>query len=114
MPIMNLPATFTPIQIDVVAPKKGPQKDVPIARSCTGALYLRPGPMFLTKDELEYIKRARPEVHGAFSFIALSKEERAEIQAKEKPVDMPESSPAEDRRSLDTPEKARKEKTRGA
>jgi hypothetical protein len=93
MPFMNLPATFTPTQVDVVAPKKGPQKD--IKRSTVGALYLRPGVIFMTKDELEYIHRVRPEVHSKLSFIALSKEEKSEIQGTPAPVVSPAPAPAD-------------------
>jgi hypothetical protein len=113
MPFVNLPATFTPIQIDVVAPKKGPRKD--IKRSTEGALYLKPGLMFLTKDELEFIQRVRPEVHSKFAFVALSSEERAEIQGAD--VELPKVEPTLPPEPEHVPERGRtrgKEDKRGA
>jgi hypothetical protein len=79
MPIINVPANFPPTQVDVVVKGKDAVKP---KRSCEGALHLRPGTVFLTKEEMEYLKKTRPEVHKRLQFVALTKEERAEIQTQ--------------------------------
>lgn len=84
MPLVNVPPTFTPTQIEFTARKKGAAKEVKeIKRSVEGALHLRPGVVFLTKDEMEFLKQHRPDVHGRLQFVALTQAEREEIQASE-------------------------------
>jgi hypothetical protein len=98
MPIINVPSTFSPLQIEVVAVKG--KKDVSkLKRSCEGSLHLRPGVVTLTKDEMEYIKVVRPEVHSQFQFLALTEEERKEIQAapSEKAPEKVTDQPAEEK-----------------
>lgn len=91
MPIVNVPQTFMPIQVDVVSSRKKGVDVSKMKRSCEGSLHLKPGPVSLTKDEMEYLKTMRPEVHSKLELIALTKEERAEIQG---PKLTPEPKPA--------------------
>lgn len=84
MPLVNVPPNFSPTQVEFTARKKGAAKEVKaLKRSVEGALHLRPGPVFLTRDEMEHLKTHRPEIHSRLQFIALTEDERAEIKAAE-------------------------------
>lgn len=86
MPLVNVPPNFSPIQVELMARKKGAAKEVKaLTRSVEGALHLRPGPVFLTRDEMEFLKTHRPEIHSRLQFIALTEAERTEIQAPAPP-----------------------------
>ncbi len=102
MPIINVPANFPPTQVDVVVKGKDAVKP---KRSCEGAIHLRPGTVFLTKDEMDFLKKARPEIHARLQLIALTKEERAEIQAA---TPKPEPKPEVKEEETPAPEPARR------
>jgi len=91
MPLVNVPPNFSPTQVEFTARKKGAAKEVKaLKRSVEGALHLRPGPVYLTRDEMEHLKAHRPEIHSRLQFIALTEDEREEIKAPERaPVEEP-------------------------
>jgi hypothetical protein len=96
MPIVNVPTTFTPVQVDLVSSKKKGVDVSKMKRSCEGALHLKPGPVVLTKDEMQYLKVMNPEVHDRLEFLALTNDEREEVQKNAPLPPAPAPMPADE------------------
>lgn len=96
MPFVNLPVTFMPTQVDVV-PSRREKDPKPLKRSCEGALHLRAGVLYLTADEIEYLKTNRKDIHAELRVVALSEEERAPMEVPAAPAApvIPEPSPSD-------------------
>lgn len=88
MPVIEIPSTISTISVEkfpekVVTSSKdkdGNAIERPFARSCEGALYLRPGVKVVTADELAHLKAKEPQLYSQIRVVALTKEEREEIK----------------------------------
>lgn len=87
MPILHLPPSFMPVQVEFPATKplpKGKKADAEtLKRSCDGALHLRPSSTkHVTADELEYLKRSRPDLMRG---VTVADDAKPAPKAKETP-----------------------------
>ena len=112
MPVIEIPSTVAPDQIDdfpasvkldqAVMVEGKLTKERAFKRSCEGALYLRPGVKVVTADELAHLEKTRPALFPKLRFVALTAEERSEVKKSKKkghppgitPVPEPSPPPA--------------------
>ncbi len=118
MPVIEIPSNIATVSVEkfpekVVTPardKDGKQIERAFARSCEGALYLRPGVKVVTADELAHLKAKEPKLYSQIRVVALTKEEREEIKGAQKKSAEPKAEPKVETPAASTPGKEDKKK----